>query len=91
MQDPNVNLGEVFRFLARGLVYAIPLAAVLAIRTYLFSQRLEPVYEASTTLLAVEPASRSATALSACSQRQRLPHGGAERPCAQRGAVGVGL
>lgn len=61
MQDPNVNLGEVVRFLMRGLVYAVPLAALLAIGTYLFSQRLEPVYEASTTLLAVEPASGSAT------------------------------
>ena len=54
-QESQVSIGELFRFIFRGLLVALPIALLAAAAIYLLSQQLEPIYEAQTTLLAAEP------------------------------------
>lgn len=55
MKDDTFTAADLFRLVARGLVYALPIALVVALFTYIIVRRGEPVYEATTTLLAIEP------------------------------------
>lgn len=54
-QESQASIGELFNFVFRGLLVALPIALLAAAAAFLLSQQLDPVYEASTTLLAAEP------------------------------------
>lgn len=62
------TLGQLIRFLWRGLLVALPLAALAAAGVYFLSERLEPTFEASAVILATKSSntfSSTSTSLSA--------------------------
>ena len=54
MREEQVDLGQLVRFFARGLLLAVPLAVLVAVGAYLFGKRLEPTFEASAVILATK-------------------------------------
>ncbi len=58
-EESQASIGELFRFVFRGLLVALPIALLLAAAAFFLSQQLEPVYEATTTILAAESSSAS--------------------------------
>ena len=50
-QDISVSLGDIFKFIRRGLLLALVLAAVGATVMYLISSRRDPVYESKAVML----------------------------------------
>ena len=55
MDQSQASISELFRFVLRGLLIALPIALLAAAGAYFLSQQLDPVYEATSTLLAAEP------------------------------------
>ena len=51
----HINIGDLFRFVARGLPFSLLIATLAAGTALFFSYNTEPVYEARATLLAAEP------------------------------------
>ncbi len=51
-QDINITMGDLFRFLRRGLLLALLLAVAGAAAAYYLSSRQAPVYQANATVLA---------------------------------------
>ncbi len=51
MEQDNFDIGSTLRFVLRALLIALPAALLAAVLTYFLAQRLEPAYEATTTLL----------------------------------------
>ncbi len=51
-QDINITIGELFRFLGRGLLLALLLASAGAATVYYLTSRSDAVYEANATVLA---------------------------------------
>ena len=62
-QESQASIGELFNFIFRGLLVALPIALLAAAAAFLLSQQLDPVYEASTTLLAAEPNTSGSNAI----------------------------
>ena len=54
MREEQTDVGQLVKFLFRGLLLALPLAALVAAGVYLFSQRLGPTFEASAIILATK-------------------------------------
>ena len=54
MREEQADVGQLVKFLLRGLALALPLAALAAVGIYLFSQRLGPTFEASAVILATK-------------------------------------
>ena len=68
MKEEQTDLRQLVTFLLRGLLVALPLAALVAVGVYLFSKRLEPTFEASAVILATKSTntfSSTSTSLSA--------------------------
>ena len=68
LREEQADLGKLIRFLWRGLLVALPLAALVAGGVYLLSGRLEPTFEASAVILATKSTntfSSTSTSLSA--------------------------
>lgn len=59
MNEDQADVGTLIRFLLRGLLIALPLALLASGATYLFSQRLAPIYQASAIILATKSSSTS--------------------------------
>ena len=55
MDELNFEFSDIMRFLARGIVLALPLAILAAGVTYLVTRRAVPVYEATASMLLTEP------------------------------------
>ena len=54
MEQPSYDLNDLIRSLSRKLLYALPLALLAAALTYVVSSRLDPAYEATATVVAVQ-------------------------------------
>ena len=51
-QEIEISFVELFQFIKRGIIWALPLALLLAIGVYLFSQTIQPSYQAEAAVLA---------------------------------------
>ena len=60
MEHDTYDISTLIRSLLRKVLYALPLALLATGLTYLVTQRLEPVFEATTTVIAVQAALPSA-------------------------------
>lgn len=56
MEQDTYDISSLVGSLVRKVLYALPLALLAAALTYLVGQRLEPVYQATTTVIAVQAA-----------------------------------
>ena len=68
MNEEQTDLGQLIKFLGRGLLLALPLAALAALGVYLLSGRIDPTFEASAVVLATKSTntfSSTSTSLSA--------------------------
>ena len=51
-QEIEISFVDLFNFIKRGLIFALPLALALAIGTYFWSKQIKPTYQAQATVIA---------------------------------------
>ena len=58
-QEITISINDVLRFIGRGLLLALIVAAAAGFGVYQLSQRREPVFESTATVLSVQPSTQS--------------------------------
>ena len=61
-QEITISINDVLRFIGRGLLLALIVAGAAGFVVYQLSQRREPVFESTATVLAVQPSTQSGLA-----------------------------
>ncbi len=51
-QEIEISFVELFQFIKRGIIFALPIALALAVAAYFFSQTIAPKYQAEASILA---------------------------------------